>query len=107
MIILERAGYRALEAANGGEAIHLARTRKPDIILMDIGMPVMDGLSASEAIKDDPETGSIPIIVVTGHTLRREREHMDRVSDDHLFKPCAPHEILVKVARFTGSGNAD
>ena len=99
VIALERGGYRTLEAANGGEGLQTARARRPDAILMDIGMPVMDGFAASETLKSAPETASIPIVMVTGHTLRRERERMEGLCDGYLYKPCAPQEILGAVAR--------
>lgn len=102
--ILERGGYRVLEAANGGDAIRLARARSPDVILMDLGMPIMDGIAASEAIRQDPDTRRIPIVVVTGHTLRRERERVDQIADGFLRKPCAPHEILAQVAGALAGG---
>ncbi len=97
--VLERGGYRVLEASNGGEAIQMARTRKPDAILMDIGMPVIDGISAAETLKGDPDTADVPIVMVTGHTLRRERERMESISQGYLYKPCAPHQILAEVRR--------
>lgn len=97
--ILERNGYRVLEAGNGGEAISLTRTRRPDAIVMDVGMPVMDGIAASETLKGDPETASIPIIAVTAHTLRRERERINAVCDGCLYKPCPPEALLTELRR--------
>jgi CheY-like chemotaxis protein len=93
-----------LQASNGGEAIQIARSRNPDAILMDIGMPIMDGISAAETLKGDPDTASVPIVMVTAHTLRRERERMVTVSDGCLYKPCAPHEILAELRRCLESG---
>lgn len=104
--VLERSGYRVLEASNGGEAIRMARTRSPQAILMDIGMPVMDGLSAAETLKGDPDTAGIPIVMVTAHTLRRERERMESISEGHLYKPCAPEQLLTELRRCLDLGES-
>ena len=106
-IALERGGYRVLEAADGGEGVQIARARKPDAILMDLGMPVMDGFAASETLKSDPDTAGIPIVIVTAHTLRRERERMRGLCESYLYKPCAPQEILGAVAKVLESAGDD
>jgi len=58
-------GYRVLEARNGAEAVELGRRERPDLILMDIGMPVLDGLEAARLLRDAPETKDIPIVALT------------------------------------------
>jgi CheY-like chemotaxis protein len=67
---LEHAGYQVIGAANGREALLAARQYHPDLILMDLEMPVMDGRAAIRALKTDPHTSRIPIIVVTSHTAQ-------------------------------------
>jgi len=69
---LERSGYQVLTAADGREAWRLARIHKPDLILMDLDMPVMDGRTAIGKLKGDPVTLHIPIIVLTAHTSLEE-----------------------------------
>lgn len=64
---LERQGYKVLSAADGREALHSARIHRPDLILMDLDMPVMDGRQAMAALRNDPHTFRIPIIVLTAH----------------------------------------
>ncbi len=67
-------GYKIITAKSGEEAVNIARTQKPDLILMDILMPKMDGYSASSEIRKDPKTGDIPIIMITsvGHDLNKK-----------------------------------
>lgn len=64
---LERHGYEMLSAADGREGLHAARTQRPDLILMDLDMPVMDGRLAMGALRSDPRTFKTPIIVLTAH----------------------------------------
>jgi two-component system cell cycle response regulator DivK len=97
--LLERAGYRVLEAENGADGIRFARERRPAAILMDIGMPIMDGLEASEMLKRDPETAHIPILAISAQTLVRQQEQMRAVCDGFLSKPCNPHQILEEVQK--------
>lgn len=69
---LERAGYEVVEAVNGEQALRLVRQHAPDVILMDLDMPVMDGRSAIRVLKTDPHTLRIPIIVLTAHGSEEE-----------------------------------
>ena len=69
---LERSGYEILSAADGREALRAARLHRPDLILMDLDMPVMDGRTAISALKSDPRTFRIPIIVLTAHTSAQD-----------------------------------
>jgi CheY-like chemotaxis protein len=71
---LARRGFDVLLASNGSEAVAMALSRKPDIILMDMSLPVMDGWEATRRIKADPLTSSLPIIALTAHALPAERE---------------------------------
>lgn len=97
--LLETCGYRVLSAANGADGIRLARQRKPDLILMDIGMPVMDGLTAMQMLRQDPVTAAIPVLAVTGQSLRREQEQARTLCDGYLPKPCGPDDLLHEVRR--------
>lgn len=98
--ILEFAGHTVVEAVNGAEGIALVRARRPDIILMDVTMPVMDGLEATRKIKSDAELTAIPIIMLTANALASDREEAVRAgADAYLAKPCAPKDVLAEVER--------
>lgn len=90
-------------ARNGAEAIESARRDKPDLILLDIVMPVMDGIEAARHIRDDPGTCDIPIIMVTSQT---EEEYMEDAfvggCNDYVTKPVRKDELLAKVRSLTG-----
>lgn len=90
-------------ARNGAEAIESARRDKPDLILLDIVMPVMDGIEAARHIRDDPDTCDIPIIMVTSQT---EEEYMEDAfvggCNDYVTKPVRKDELLAKVRSLTG-----
>ncbi|MFP5384269.1 MAG: PleD family two-component system response regulator [Gammaproteobacteria bacterium] len=90
-------------ARNGAEAIVSARRDKPDLILLDIVMPVMDGIEAARHIRDDAATCDIPIIMVTSQT---EEEYMEDAfiggCNDYVTKPVRKEELLAKVRSLTG-----
>jgi CheY-like chemotaxis protein len=97
--LLEEYGYLVLQATNGGEAIRLVRERHPAVILMDILMPVIDGVEAAESLRAYPLTACVPIIAITGTTRIGERERMRRCCDELLDKPCPPDLLLARVDR--------
>ena len=66
-VLLETEGHTILEAANGREAVEIAKVSLPDVILMDLAMPVMDGLAATRILRGEPETSSIRIVAITAH----------------------------------------
>jgi len=98
---LEELGYRVFEAPNGAEGVRIARERLPDVILMDMTMPVVNGLEASRMLKGEPETAHIPIIAVTAVSLVREQENIRAVCDGLLPKPCPPEELWAEIRRVT------
>jgi CheY-like chemotaxis protein len=101
--ILQHFGYRVMEALNGEEGIAKARAEKPDLILMDISIPVIDGWEATQVLKRDPETRSIPIVALTAHALVSDREKAMEVGcDSYLAKPCEPKADVSEVAKFIG-----
>ena len=86
--VLERAGYDVFLAVNGRDGVDAARAQKPDLILMDMGMPEMDGWKATEKIKSDEVTRAIPLYALTGHTLPHQRKRaIDAGCDGYLSKP--------------------
>jgi CheY-like chemotaxis protein len=103
MMVLEREGYRALGAENGRAALEVARGELPDLVLMDLAMPVMDGRQAMRALRDDPRTAAIPIVVLTAMALSVDRDHMVAEGFDGLLvKPCMPRVLLAEVRRMIG-----
>jgi two-component system, cell cycle response regulator DivK len=100
---LRFAGYDVIEAITGTEAVHFARTRLPDLILMDISVPELDGWEATAIIKADPGTKHIPVIAVTAHALRGdETRSREAGCDGYLAKPIAPGKLLAEVDRRFG-----
>ena len=86
--VLERAGYDVFLAVNGRDGVDAAHAQKPDLILMDLGMPEMDGWNATRKLKSDAETKSIPLYALTAHTLPHERRRaLEAGCDGYLSKP--------------------
>ena len=105
--ILQHFGYVVMEALNGEEGIAKARAERPDLILMDISIPVIDGWEATQVLKRDPETRGIPIIALTAHALASDREKAMEVGcDSYLAKPCEPKAVVSEVEKFIGKGDA-
>ena len=101
--ILRYAGYRVLEAVNGAEGIARARADHPDLILMDVSMPLIDGWQATRTLKQDPATCPIPIIALTAHSRTEDRKLAGEVGfDGYLAKPAEPRIVLEEVHRFLG-----
>jgi len=101
--ILQHFGYHVMEALNGEDGIAKARAARPDLILMDISIPVIDGWEATQVLKHDPETRGIPIIALTAHALAADRERaMEAGCDSYLAKPCEPKTVVSEVERFIG-----
>ncbi len=95
---LRYAGYRVLEAITGTEGVAHARNSKPDLILMDISVPELDGWEATAILKADPATHHIPIIAVTAHALPGDQERSIAVGcDGYLAKPITPAALLREV----------
>ena len=92
--MLER-DYIVLEATNGREAVDIARREKPDVILMDLMMPEMDGYAACSLIKADPETRTIPVIILTavGHEFNRKFAS-EMGAEAYVTKPFTPQQLM-------------
>ncbi len=103
--ILEHSGYRVVEARDGAAAIRLAREERPDLVLMDISIPEIDGWEATRILKADPETAGLPVIALTAHALESDRARAEEVGcDGYLVKPIEPRRVLEEVARFLDGG---
>ena len=86
--LLERVGYETRWARNGREGISMAKTEKPDLILMDLSLPEVDGWTATERIKSDAQTKHIPVAALTAHTLPGDRKRaLEAGCDGYLSKP--------------------
>jgi two-component system cell cycle response regulator DivK len=97
--ILERAGYDVFLAVNGRDGVAAARFQKPDLILMDLGMPEMDGWVAAQKLKADQTTKSIPLYALTAHTLPSERKRaLEAGCDGYVSKPIHMNGFLDMVA---------
>ena len=95
------AGYNVIEAVTGKEGVTAAETHCPDLILMDIQLPDLDGYEASRRIKANPALRSIPIIAVTSYALNgNDEKAFEAGCDAYIAKPYSPRELLAKVREF-------
>ena len=97
---LERRGYRVVVAVDGAQAVSEGRSEQPDLILMDLGLPVIDGWEATRRLKTDPATEHIPIIVLSAHAMTDDRElALAAGGDDFDTKPVRFQALLEKIER--------
>jgi two-component system cell cycle response regulator DivK len=102
--LLGMAGYDMVEAHDGAQGVAMAAEHKPDLILMDIQMPVLDGYEATRRIKADPALAAIPIVAVTSYALSGdEQKARDAGCNDYIAKPYSPRQMLAKVREILGS----
>jgi CheY-like chemotaxis protein len=95
---LARRGYRVVLAVDGAQAIELARDEQPDVILMDLGLPHVDGWEATRRLKADPATRRIPIIVLSAHAMTNDRDKaLQAGGDDFDTKPIRFQSLLDKI----------
>lgn len=105
---LQFSGYRVAEAANGYEAIQQAQDLMPDIILMDLALPKMDGWEAARRLKKDARTRDIPIVALTGHALAGHAEGARQAGcDAFVTKPCLPDALVAEIKRMLKSSRTD
>ena len=102
---LSFSGYEVIEAKNGMEAIEAARQRMPDIIIMDLSLPVMDGWEATRQLKADERTRRIPVVALTGHALAGHSKGAKEAGcDSFLAKPCLPDQLVAEIRRMLDGG---
>jgi two-component system cell cycle response regulator DivK len=101
--VLSVEGYDVIEAIDGIEALARARAERPDLILMDLALPNVDGWEATRQLKSDPETRSIPVVALTAVAMRGDEEQARAAGcDDYLPKPARPAAIRAVVKKYTG-----
>jgi CheY-like chemotaxis protein len=96
-LILRHYGYRVEEATNGEDAVAMTRSQRPNLVLMDIGLPRLDGWQASRILKSDPLTNAIPVIAFSAH-IDSTADLVGKSSfDGYILKPVSPTELVRRV----------
>ena len=107
-LMLEKAGYRTLGARHGREAVEMALQHCPDLIVMDLAMPVLDGRAATRALKADARTRDIPVVMLTAMALSVDRDRLQEEGfSGVLFKPVLPLNFLDDVRARIGPAEPD
>jgi len=100
-VFLESAGYMVLKTHTGEEAIRIARKEYPDLILMDISLPLMDGLQTTEILKKNRKTKDIPIVAFTAHAMKGDEQHFHAAGcDGYILKPFDRESLVEEVRRY-------
>jgi DNA-binding response OmpR family regulator len=95
---LERSGYAVLKARDGEEALQLARDNRPDLAVLDVGMPKLDGLEVTRQLRADESTSRIPIILLTAWVQEADLQRgFDAGANDYVRKPFSPMELVARV----------
>jgi two-component system, cell cycle response regulator DivK len=103
--LLTSVGFQLLEAEDGAEGVAAAEAQRPDLILMDIQMPIMDGYEATRRLKANPALSAIPVIVVTSYALSGDEEKARAAGcDDYVTKPYSPRQLLAKINQHLRTG---
>ena len=101
---LTRRGFEVVFAVNGKDGVDLAKSEKPDIILMDMSLPVMDGWEATRCVKSDAATRAVPVIGLTAHAMSGDREKaLEAGCDDYDTKPVEFDRLIGKMERLLGA----
>ena len=97
-------GFRVIQAANGAEALDQAFTNRPDIIIMDLSLPVMDGWEATRRLKADQRTNRIPVVALTGHAMQgHSKGAIEAGCDSFVAKPCLPDQLVAEIRKMLSS----
>jgi two-component system alkaline phosphatase synthesis response regulator PhoP len=109
-VVLETRPYEVIVASNGDEGLRKAREEKPDLILLDVIMPVKNGFSAAEQLKKDPELAKIPTLMLTAFAVKGVQSSVPvsggfaLETEDYIDKPVSPEELLAKVEKYLKKG---
>lgn len=99
--ILEQSGYEVLLAGDGEQALEAAHSEKPDIVLMDILLPKMDGYEATRRMRQDPALKSVPVIALTAYSMKGDRERILAAGcDGYISKPIDPENFVTEMESF-------
>jgi two-component system, cell cycle response regulator DivK len=102
--ILQHHGYRIMEAMDGATGVQLAQQYLPDLILLDVTLPVLDGWTAAQRLRESLDTSRIPIVALTAHAQRADQERGEQLGfAAYLVKPCSPTRVLAEVRRIIGT----
>jgi CheY-like chemotaxis protein len=102
---LTRRGFEVVFAVDGQQGVDLAKSERPDIILMDLSLPVLDGWEATRRVKADDATRSVPVIGLTAHAMAGDREKaIEAGCDDYDTKPVELERLIGKIERLLGAG---
>jgi CheY-like chemotaxis protein len=102
---LTMSGFDVIEAGNGADAIAHTSTQFPDVVLMDLSLPIVDGWEATRRLKGDTRTAHIPVVALTAHDGSGELQRATRAGCDWFVpKPCQPHDLIEEVRRVLASG---
>ena len=100
---LERSGYTVLQAHDGAQALELARSSQPDLAVLDVMMPKMDGFEVTRRLREDEATSKMPIILLTARTQEADIQRgFDAGADDYIRKPFSPQELSARVQAILG-----
>ncbi|MCK9908486.1 response regulator [Microbacteriaceae bacterium K1510] len=103
---LNRNGFEVIIAVNGQEGVDLATSTKPDLILMDMSLPILDGWEATKQVKANPETANIPVIALTAHAMVHDKEKaLAAGCDEFDTKPVELPRLLAKINALLSSSN--
>lgn len=99
-LLLQKNGFETIEVEDGAAGIQMAKEHLPSLILMDIQMPVMDGLTAMKAIRAEPETSSIPVIALTSYAMKEDKERfLAEGFDGYISKPIDKNAFIAAVLK--------
>ena len=98
---LKRRGYEVIMALDGSQGVSMTISERPDLVLMDMSLPIMDGWEATKTLKANPDTQSIPIIALTAHAMAGDREKaLEAGCDDYDTKPIELKRLIAKILHF-------
>jgi len=99
--LLQRNGYEVLEAADGAQAVKFAKEHIPDLIIMDIQMPVLDGVTALRMLRADESTKTMPVIAITSYAMKGDREKFLKAGfDSYISKPINTKEVISMIEQY-------
>lgn len=102
--LLEMRGYSVIEACNGQEALEMLEQSQPDLLMLDISMPILDGFATVRKIRENPRFSALPVVAVTAYAMRGDREKILKSGfDGYLSKPISAHSLEEEIERHLGN----